>query len=70
MIITECTRQNLCVDCDDETCWHHGKLISDCPKYICDRPKSRKEECETCEFLKKYQEEMRKVYRKENKSEN
>lgn len=65
MSITWCKRQILCIDCDDEKCLNHGELIVDCPKYKCDRPKPHKEECETCEFLKKYQEEMRKIYRGE-----
>ena len=54
----ECTRQNLCVDCDNERCWHHGKLIADCPKYHCDRPPEQVEDCETCAFLK----DMRRLY--------
>lgn len=65
MIITKCTRQNLCVDCDDESCLRHGYPIQDCPKYHCDRPEPHKQECETCSFLKEYQEEMRKIYRGE-----
>jgi len=69
MIMTECTRQNLCADCDDESCIRHGDPIQDCPKYHCDMTE-HVQECDTCSFLKEYQEEMRKVYRKENKSEN
>lgn len=30
--ITECTRTNLCINCDDERCMHKGQLIADCPK--------------------------------------
>lgn len=67
--IDECTRQNLCVDCDDESCIRHGDPEQDCPKYHCDMPEPLKHDCENCNFLKRYQEEMRKVYRKENKSE-
>ena len=63
--IDECTRNNLCVDCDDESCFRHGDPIQDCPKYHCDRPDPLKQECETCEFLKEYQKEMRKIYRGE-----
>jgi hypothetical protein len=60
--INECTRKNLCVDCDNEKCWFHGKLIADCPKHRCDRPEHLFEDCETCAFLKRFQKDMRKEY--------
>ena len=59
MIIEECYRKNLCVDCDDTACFLQGELIADCPKYHCDRPKEQYEDCETCAFLKRYQRDMR-----------
>jgi hypothetical protein len=62
MSLSECKRQNLCIDCDNEKCWHHGKLIADCPKYRCDRPGDLFEDCESCEFLKQFQNKMRKEY--------
>lgn len=58
--LKECTRKNLCVDCDDKECYHAGQLIADCPKYRCDRNGVLFEHCESCSFLRKYQEEMRK----------
>ena len=57
--MSECTRNNLCVDCDNERCWFHGQLIADCPKYRCDRPPELSEDCESCAFLKEYQKIMR-----------
>ena len=57
--MSECTRNNLCVDCDNERCWFHGQLIADCPKYRCDRPPGLIEDCESCAFLKEYQKIMR-----------
>ena len=63
LTIDECTRNNLCVDCDDKDCLHVGKIRSDCPKYHCDREDSLYEQCDTCEFIKKYQEDMRKYYK-------
>lgn len=59
MIIKECHRKNLCIDCDNEACWFHGKLIADCPKYHCDRPPEQVEDCESCAFLKRYTADMR-----------
>lgn len=62
MQIMSCNRKNLCVDCDDQICLCAKKIISDCPKYICDRTGEAFEDCESCEFIKKYQEEMRNYY--------
>lgn len=64
--IDECTRQNLCADCDDESCIRHGDPGQDCPKYHCDIPEPRTLDCENCPFLKRYQEDMREFYRREN----
>ncbi len=57
-LLRVCTRQNLCVDCDEKRCIHAGKIISDCPMYKCDRPGEDFEDCETCEFIKHIQDEM------------
>lgn len=55
LTLSECTRNNLCVDCDSKTCLHAGKLIADCPKYHCDREGDFFEHCESCMFLKEFQ---------------
>lgn len=60
--LTECTRKNLCIDCDDARCMHKGQLIADCPKYHCDRKGEAFEDCESCEFLKWFQDEERARY--------
>lgn len=59
MIVKECHRKNLCVDCDNVACWFQGKLMSDCPKYRCDRKGELFEDCESCAFLKRYTADMR-----------
>ena len=64
MTNTKCTRPNLCSDCDDATCVFSGNLIADCPKYFCDMPDPLKYDCENCNFLKRYQKEMREHYDK------
>ena len=58
--LSECNRQNLCVDCDNTKCLHHGKMIADCPRYRCDRPKEFQYDCEHCEFIDGFIEDMRK----------
>ena len=62
--IQECFRMNLCVDCDNTKCGHCGQLIADCPKYRCDRPKEAFEDCESCAFLKDFQNKMREYFKK------
>lgn len=57
--VTECTRNNLCVDCDNEECWFSGTIIADCPKYRCDRIAELFEDCESCAFIKRFQADMR-----------
>ena len=64
MTNTKCTRPNLCSDCDDATCMFSGNLIADCPKYKCDRDEQLKYDCKNCNFLKRYQKEMREHYDK------
>lgn len=65
-----CERNNLCVDCDNDKCWGAGHIISDCPKYHCDRPKESLEDCETCEFIKEFQKTQREYYKKKGSVEN
>lgn len=59
LTMDECTRQNTCYDCDNETCYFHGKKEADCPKYVCDNSTF---DCEECEFINDYIEEERKRY--------
>lgn len=66
--LEECTRKNLCIDCDNVRCWFQGKLISDCPKYRCDRPIEQFEDCDTCAFIKRFVKDMRKIYAEEVQS--
>ena len=53
--LNECTRDNLCVDCDNEKCLAHGDIGADCPKWKCDRDN----DCEHCEWIKAYVKLMR-----------
>lgn len=59
LTMDECKRTNLCIDCDNKRCIFCGKIIADCPKYTCDRPGDQFEDCETCEFIKEFQEDIR-----------
>lgn len=61
LVIDECTRSILCVDCGDERCIHHGKKESDCPKYWCDNPYGL-DNCDECDFIDEFIKEMRKQY--------
>jgi hypothetical protein len=36
--------------------------MADCPKYYCDRKGELFEDCESCDFLKQFQKDMRKEY--------
>ena len=56
--LSECKRDNLCVDCDNTGCLHCGNLHSDCPKYYCDNKIPH--DCEHCEFMTSYFAEYRK----------
>ena len=60
MELNDCTRQNLCVDCDNEKCWHQGKKEADCPKWVCTR---EIRDCEHCAFIDNYIEKMRGEYK-------
>lgn len=59
-LLRVCTFKNLCVDCDFVQCVFARKIMSDCPKYECDREGEDFEKCETCEFIKHFQNDMRK----------
>ena len=63
--VSECVRRNLCVDCDNTNCWFYGSIMADCPKYHCDRVEDLFEDCESCAFIKEFQEDMRKIYAEE-----
>lgn len=49
-----CNRDNWCVDCDYEKCWHHGDIATDCPKWKCDNHF----DCWNCDFIKELYKEM------------
>lgn len=53
--LNECSRDCLCVDCDNEKCSAHGDIGADCPKWVCDRD----HDCEHCEWIKAYVKLMR-----------
>lgn len=63
--ISECTRRNLCVDCDNIHCAFMGKALADCPKYNCDMGGDLFQDCDRCSFMKTYQKDMRKMYAEE-----
>ena len=60
--IKECTRNNLCVDCDDKKCSRKGDIEQDCPKYRCDN--KNRHDCNNCQFMRQYVTDMRKKYAK------
>ena len=57
--VDTCERNNPCVDCDNSRCIFQGKKESDCPKWKCDRPDGQKYDCDHCEFIDKFIEQMR-----------
>lgn len=57
--IRVCRRDILCADCDDKTCWNAGRLIANCPLWICNRTGEQFENCETCELMHDIREEHR-----------
>lgn len=59
-MVSECKRNNLCVDCDNKECWLAGDIQADCPKYRC----AFEYGCERCGFIKRYAERMRETYGK------
>ena len=60
--MNECTRKTTCYDCDNENCLFHGKKEADCPKYCCDRPDGHQYDCDHCDFVDRYIEDMRREY--------
>lgn len=58
-MLKRCNRDNLCVDCDNEKCVHHGRIIADCPQYDCANEPLY--DCEHCDFIKKWLREYRKA---------
>ena len=67
LTLSTCKMNNLCVECSNTSCLHAGKIISDCPKYRCDRDKDHFEDCETCDFIKDFQKSERKRMQKEER---
>lgn len=57
-IVGVCNRDNLCFDCDNESCRRHRDIGADCPKWTCDNCPPY--DCEHCQFIKDYIEEYRK----------
>ena len=57
MLLKECTRTNLCRDCDDIGCVLAGEIMPDCPRLDCinDPP----HDCEDCAWLKQYIKEIK-----------
>ena len=58
--IRVCRRGIPCIDCDDQTCWHTGQLIANCPLPYCNRTGEQLEDCETCELMQDILAEYRK----------
>lgn len=56
--LSVCNRDNLCIDCDDEFCYHAGSAEPDCPIFIADVT-CGDTDCNHCEFIREFQEEMR-----------
>ena len=63
--INNCSRNTLCVDCDNTNCVFQGEKKSDCPKWCCDRPDYAKLDCDHCGFIDKFIEDMREMYNPE-----
>lgn len=61
--ITECKRENLCVDCDDIKCNRCRDKVSDCPVYPVGRSKEclGSKSCEECKWIEDYILEIRKI---------
>ena len=57
VILGECKRSNLCVDCDDPECFRAGDIGADCPKVVCDNGAVL--DCENCEFILEYLSQIR-----------
>ena len=61
-----CRRGIPCIECDDWSCWHAGKLIANCPMPYCDREGDLLEDCETCELMQDFLAECKKRRKKQN----
>lgn len=64
IVLKECHRKNLCVDCDDHNCAHAGDIGADCPKWTCDMAEYAYD-CSECGWIKRYVDEARKEMRNE-----
>lgn len=63
MTAHECTRNNLCIDCDDTHCVFAGSEVADCPRYpTCDLLRYHEMDCYKCGWNKRYIEKMRGIY--------
>lgn len=60
--LSECTKNNLCADCEEDGCMFKGKIRADCPKYKCDRDELGFEHCESCAFMKSYAKSQREYF--------
>ena len=67
--INNCSRNTLCVDCDNTNCVFQGEKRSDCPKWRCDRPDYANLDCDNCAFIDRFIEDMREMYNKLLKGE-
>ena len=56
--IRECRKHIPCVDCTDE-CIHAGKKSADCPYYGCPYEGKVNNDCENCEFIDVFVEQLR-----------
>lgn len=63
--MTLCNRKNLCVDCDDKECIRAGVAESDCIKHHCDNAIPL--DCNHCDFMRRYQKEVREQHIRERK---
>ena len=62
MTVNECTRNNTCFDCDNVKCLLHGKKLSDCPRYHCERQGEGFMNCDSCAFIDRFIENERRRY--------
>lgn len=47
-----------CYACKNTKCFESGEIISDCPKYYCDRKNELHEDCESCAFIKEFRKDV------------
>lgn len=60
----KCTKKIPCVDCNQTLCWFQGRKESNCPKWKCDREGEEHLDCDHCEFIDNYIEQMRQEAKK------